>query len=108
MATQLQPETVTLADDGTSDNIDMGPGVWSFKLHATSWDAGNPVTVEFADSNVEARFEPVEDPATGSALSRVANSLPIIIEHGGGHLRINAETLGTTTGLSLTAKFVRG
>ena len=109
MATVTQaPGEITLAASGTSDPIYLLPGVWELDLYATSWDSGNPVTVEFAKENTSARYEVITDPANVDAdISRSAKGKPIIFETAGGFLRINASTIGTTTGLTLSVGYLR-
>ena len=99
---------VTLAVDGQSDAIDMIRGVWAYELTADSWDAANPVAIKFKSNQSDSEYETIGDPSTGgSDVARIADGKEIIHEHGGGKVVIDASTLGTTTGLTLLARFVR-
>lgn len=101
------PAAVTLAANGASDPIELHEGRWALELYATTWDAGNAVTIQFAGDNVAARYTALPDPETaGETVSRTANGPPIIIEHGGGFVRISAPTIGSNDGLTLVAKYV--
>ncbi len=98
-------QTITLTATGASNAALIRRGKWALELFATDW-SGATVTVQFAGSDVSARYQTIIDPLTGEPVSRTANGSLVIFESGGGYLRLNTADLSDATGVTLVAKRV--
>lgn len=94
----------TLSSSGTSDEISVAAGEWCLSLSATTWDSSNAVGVDFIQNGDAAWRALKEPPNNTDAIARTSDGDSIIVKLSDGRLRINAPTIGTTTGLALTVK----
>lgn len=104
-----QNGSVTLTENGESDVIEIPvSGLYRYRLRADTWDSSNPVAIERGPIGDLTKFDPIADPDNnGAEISRTADGGDIEEDcKAGDGIRINAPTIGTTTGLTLEVAFL--
>ena len=90
-------KTILLTATCESTAVLIKRGKWALELFATDW-SGATVDIQFAGDDVSARYQ--------SIASRTANGALVLLESGGGYLRLSTADLSGATGVTLVAKRV--